>query len=141
SAVRGRQRSGQERAGKHRRGEHVTSAPLLEVRDLRVFFGSRAVVDGLDLTLRAGERLALVGESGCGKTQSALAILGLLGDGARATSTRLALRGRELTELAGAERRGLLGRELSISFQEAGSALNPVLTVGEQIAEPLRHHA
>jgi oligopeptide/dipeptide ABC transporter ATP-binding protein len=122
---------------------------LLEVRGLSVAFasgergprGSVTAVDGLDLALGSGETLALVGESGCGKTLSALAVMGLLPPSARVTRGQILFRGLDLLRLAPDERRALCGRELAMSFQEPASALNPVLTVGEQVAEPLRHHA
>ena len=121
------------------------SAPLLEVRGLVVGFetprGWLPAVDGLDLSLQGGETLALVGESGCGKTLTALALLGLLPPLARIRAGRVHFRGIDLLALAPAERRALCGRELAMSFQEPGSALNPVLTVGEQVAEGLRVHA
>ncbi len=117
---------------------------LLEVRGLALVFdtpqGPLPAVEGLDLTLAAGETLALVGESGCGKTLSALAVLGLLPPGARVSAGQVFFRGRDLLRLAPAERRALCGRELAMSFQEPASALNPVLTIGEQVAEGLRFH-
>ncbi len=120
------------------------TTPLLEVRGLTLAFetarGALPAVDGLDLTLHAGETLALVGESGCGKTLSALAVLGLLPPLARVTAGQVFFRGRDLLRLAPHERRALCGRELAMSFQEPGSALNPVLSIGEQIAEGLRFH-
>ena len=117
---------------------------LLEVRGLALGFatpsGVLPAVDGLDLTLHAGETLALVGESGCGKTLTALGVLGLLPPGACVVSGQVFFRGRDLLQLGSAERRALCGRELAMSFQEPASALNPVLRIGAQIAEGLRFH-
>ncbi|MSR62476.1 MAG: ABC transporter ATP-binding protein [Planctomycetes bacterium] len=118
---------------------------LLEVRGLALVFdtphGPLPVLERLDLTLSSGETLALVGESGCGKTLLALAVIGCLPAGARVVGGEIRFRGRDLLSLAPAERRALCGRELALSFQEPASALNPLLTIGEQIAEGLRLHA
>jgi oligopeptide/dipeptide ABC transporter ATP-binding protein len=118
---------------------------LLEIRGLTIELATAAgalpVVDGLELVLRAGETLALVGESGSGKTLTALALFGALPSGARVTRGEIRFRGRDLLTLAEEERRALLGRELALSFQEPARALDPIFTVGEQIAETLRHHA
>ncbi len=117
---------------------------LLEVRGLALALetprGRVPVVAGLDLTLRAGETLALVGESGCGKTLTALAVLGLLPPLVRVTAGEVLFRGRDLLRLEARARRALCGRELAMSFQEPGTALNPVLTVGAQVAEGLVQH-
>jgi oligopeptide/dipeptide ABC transporter ATP-binding protein len=117
---------------------------LLEVRDLALVLaredGEVPVVDGVDLVLDAGETLGLVGESGCGKTLTALALLGLLPPNARVTRGSVRFRGRELLGLSARERRALLGRELAMSFQEPASALNPVLSIGAQVAESVRRH-
>ncbi len=121
----------------------MTAEPLLAVEDLVVEFRvGRAlvpVVRGLEFSLSAGASLGLVGESGCGKTVTALALLGLLPAAAR-VSGRVIWRGRDLLALPEAERRRYRGRAMSLVFQEPAAALNPVLTVGEQVAEVLRHH-
>jgi len=118
---------------------------LLEVRGLSLAFdtpqGLVPVVESLDLSLSSGETLALVGESGCGKTMLALAVIGCLPAGARVVGGEIRFRGRDLLRLPPAERRAVCGRELALSFQEPASALNPLLTIGEQIAEGLRLHA
>jgi len=117
---------------------------LLEVRGLALALDTPAgrvrAVDGLDLVLQPGETLALVGESGCGKSLSALALFGALPPAARVVAGRAWFRGQDLLALSGAERRRLLGRELALSFQEPGAAFDPVVPVGEQVAETLRHH-
>jgi len=117
---------------------------LLSVRDLRVTFEREgrplAAVDGVDLELGSGETLALVGESGSGKTLTALALLGVLPAAARMSGT-LRWRGADLATLAPSERRALNGRELAFVSQEPASALDPVFTIGEQVAEVLRVHA
>ncbi len=118
---------------------------LLEIRGLTLeFAGTHApvrAVAGLDLALQPGETLALVGESGCGKTLTALAVLGILPRAARVVAGEIFFRGRDLLRLDPRARRALCGKELALSFQEPSSAFNPVLRLGEQIAEPLRQHA
>ena len=116
---------------------------VLEVRDLGVTIpadeGPVLAVDGLSFDLGAGEVLALVGESGCGKSMTALAIMGLLPPAAvRRGSVRLG--GRELTALGSREMRDIRGREVAMVFQEPMTSLNPAFTVGYQIAEVLRRH-
>ena len=112
------------------------SAPLLEVKNLRVAFGGQPVVHGLDLSIRAGEKLALVGESGSGKTVSALSLLRLVVN-AEVTGQAL-LNGRDLLALKERELRGVRGDEVAVVFQEPMSALNPLYPVGHQIGEVLQ---
>jgi oligopeptide/dipeptide ABC transporter ATP-binding protein len=118
------------------------SVPLA-VSDLSVTFSTPAgdvrAVSGIDLTLERGERVGLVGESGSGKSASALAISGLLPPSAR-TSGMMRLSGQELTGLRSRERRKLCGSRIGMIFQNPQSSLNPAMTIGAQIAEPLRLH-
>ena len=116
------------------------TAPLLEVQDLHVAFGPKTVVDGVGLSIAPGEKLALVGESGSGKTVTALALLRLL-HGARITGRAVFDDGRqprELLALPERELRALRGDQIAMIFQEPMTALNPLMTVGEQIVEVLR---
>jgi len=117
--------------------------PRLRVRDLAVRFdtdeGPVLAVDGVSFDVHAGEVLALVGESGCGKSMTAMAMLGLLPTNASRTGS-VALDGRVLTELSAAELRAVRGRDISMIFQEPMTSLNPSFTVGFQIAEVLRRH-
>ncbi|WP_019545911.1 ABC transporter ATP-binding protein [Streptomyces sulphureus] len=116
--------------------------PVLRVRDLTVTFeGERTVhaVDGVSFDVRAGEVLAVVGESGCGKSVTSLAVLGLLPEAAKVTGSVL-LDGRELAGASEAELRAVRGSALSMVFQEPMTSLNPVLTVGRQVTEVLRRH-
>ncbi|WP_416759495.1 ABC transporter ATP-binding protein [Roseateles sp. So40a] len=120
------------------------SAPLLEVRDLHVHLpgvgGARLhALRGIDLSVARGERLALIGESGSGKTLTALAIMGLLPDGATTTG-HVALDGRDLLTLDEDAWCGLRGRRVAMVFQEPLTALNPLQRVLAQVMEPIRLH-
>jgi oligopeptide/dipeptide ABC transporter ATP-binding protein len=121
------------------------SEPLLQVRDLRVRFrnrrGDARAVNGLGYTLEPGETLAVVGESGSGKSVASLALLGLLPTPPAVVEGSVRLRGRELLGLSERALRSVRGGEISIVFQDPMTSLNPVLTVGAQVAEALREHA
>lgn len=113
---------------------------LLEVRDLSVAFGRHdPVVRGVSFTLDAGARLGLIGESGSGKTVTALAVMGLLPENARVTGS-IRLAGRELVGLDDRSLSRLRGDVVSMVFQEPMSALDPTMTAGRQVAEVLRLH-
>ena len=116
--------------------------PLLEVEDLAVEFRTRDgvvdAVDGLSYTVTAGRTLAIVGESGCGKTVSSLAVMGLLGPTARVTRGAIRFRGTDLLALPPKERRAYAGEHVAMVFQDALAALNPVHSVGYQLTEVLR---
>ena len=116
--------------------------PLLEIRNLTVRFatatGSFTAVDGVDVTVDRGEVLAIVGESGSGKSVSMLAVMGLLPDTATVTADAMIYDGHDMLALTGAERRRLIGREITMIFQEPIASLNPSFTVGFQIEEVLR---
>ena len=109
---------------------------LLSVRQLSVAFNGTPVVHGIDLDIQAGEKLALVGESGSGKTVSALSLLRLV-EGAQVSGQAL-LQGRDLLALSGPQLRAVRGDEVAVIFQEPMTALNPLQTVGAQIAEVLQ---
>src|SRR5258708_7113866 len=117
---------------------------LLDVADLSVRFATRAgyvqAVDRVSFTLERGEMLGLAGESGCGKTTTALALPRLLPDTASMTGTRIDLDGRDLLTLSEHEMEAVRWRDIAIVFQGAMNALNPVLTVREQVLEPIRLH-
>jgi len=117
---------------------------LLEIRNLRVEFatasGTFCAVDAVDLSVDACEVLAIVGESGSGKSVAMLALMGLLPWTARVTSDVLSFGGRDLRNIAAAERRRVVGKDMAMIFQEPMSSLNPCFTAGFQIKEALRQH-
>ncbi|MBO1329775.1 ABC transporter ATP-binding protein [Streptomyces sp. VRA16 Mangrove soil] len=124
---------------------HKEAEPLLDVRDLGVEFSTRAgrlrAVDGVSWTLRRGRTLAILGESGSGKSVSTQAITGILDSPpGEVTGGQALFDGMDLLRLTARERRGVVGSRISLVFQDALSALNPVHTVGRQIAELYRVH-
>ena len=118
-------------------------AELLEVRDLRVTLqtarGPADALRGVSFAMARGDTVGLIGESGCGKSITALALMGLLPEGARIAGS-IRLHGQELTALPEAGLCTLRGNRIGMVFQEPMTALNPLHTVGRQIAEPLRLH-
>jgi peptide/nickel transport system ATP-binding protein len=120
------------------------NAPLLEVRGLSAELDTPAgiarAVDALDFDVRAGETMALLGESGCGKSMTANALMRLLPDVGYIAGGSVRLSGRELTALTEADMREARGRDMAMIFQEPGTSLNPVLTVMQQIGEVLSLH-
>jgi microcin C transport system ATP-binding protein len=110
---------------------------LLQVQDLHVRFGTKDVVRGVNFSIAAGEKLALVGESGSGKTITALSLLRLAGDAAITGQAHLHGRG-DLLALTEREMRGVRGGDIAMVFQEPMTALNPLMTIGMQIAEILQ---
>jgi peptide/nickel transport system ATP-binding protein len=119
--------------------QDATGPRLLEVRDLSVSFGATDSVSGVSFSLERGEALALVGESGSGKSTTALSLLRLLPPQARVTGEVL-LCGENLLSLSAAALRQRRGAEISLIFQDPASALNPVMTIGDQIGESLSAH-
>ena len=118
---------------------------LLRVENLRVGFGrpgrEQIAVDGVSFTLAPGEVLGIVGESGCGKSVTALSILGLIPDPpGRIVGGRILLRGQDLAGIDEKTMNRIRGKDISMIFQEPMTALNPVFRVGEQISETLRAH-
>ncbi|HVN34158.1 MAG TPA: ABC transporter ATP-binding protein [Casimicrobiaceae bacterium] len=121
------------------------AAPLLEVDELKTWFFTRdgvvRAVDGVSFSVARGETLALVGESGCGKSVTSLSILRLIAaPPGRTVGGRVVFDGRDLLELSEAEMRKIRGDAISMIFQEPMTSLNPVLTIGRQIAEVLVVH-
>lgn len=121
----------------------MADAPLLEIENLRVEIagptGPIPIITGLDMTLAAGESLGVVGESGCGKSMLALAVMGLLPSSARVSGT-IRFEGKDLLSLDEAALCRLRGGRLAMIFQEPMTSLNPVKTIGHQVAEGLRLH-
>lgn len=117
--------------------------PLLRVENLSVSFTSNGkpieVVRGISFDVEAGRTLCLVGESGCGKSMTALALLRLLPEQGR-LSGRISFEGQDLGTLRESALHRIRGRQISMIFQEPMTSLNPVLRIGEQVAEPLRQH-
>ncbi|MEN8933735.1 MAG: ABC transporter ATP-binding protein, partial [Planktotalea arctica] len=118
---------------------------LLSVKNLRIEIKTRAgvapVIDDLSFDLDAGESLSFVGESGCGKSMTALALMGLLPEGVGSVASgSITFDGEDLTQASEARLRALRGNDISMIFQEPMTSLNPLYTVGEQIAEVLRAH-
>jgi len=122
----------------------VPEAPLLSVEDLRVHFwtggGTVHAVNGISFDIGPGETLGIVGESGCGKSVTALALLGLLPRAGRVRSGSARFDGRDLLQLNQRALRRLRGRQIAMIFQDPMTSLNPVLTIGRQIREPLETH-
>ena len=125
--------------------EHRLGGHLLEIRGLKTHFatddGMVHAVDGVDLTLDRGETLGVVGESGCGKTVTALSALKLIAmPPGRIVAGEVLWQGRDLVPLSPDEMRPIRSKEIGIVFQEPMTSLNPVYTVGAQIAETIRAH-
>ncbi|MDZ4735800.1 MAG: ABC transporter ATP-binding protein [Rhodospirillaceae bacterium] len=118
--------------------------PLLEIRNLSVEFqttrGAFHAVEGLDLTLEAGEVLGIVGESGSGKSVSMLAVMGLIPWPGKVRADRMAFDGRDLLAMSASARRHITGKDIAMVFQEPATSLNPCFTVGFQIMEALAVH-
>src|SRR5207244_1474647 len=123
----------------------ASAAPLLAVEDLKTYFFTRdgivRAVDGVSFTVGRGETLAIVGESGCGKSVTSLSILRLIASPpGRTVAGRVLFEGRDLLALSLAGMRKIRGDAISMIFQEPMTSLNPVLTIGRQITEVLKLH-
>lgn len=120
--------------------------PMLEVENLRTYFytdaGISRAVDGISFNINSGESVGIVGESGCGKSVTALSILRLTaGAGRIEPESKIRFEGKELTSLSDDEMRAVRGNRIAMIFQEPMTALNPVFTVGDQVAEVVRIHS
>ncbi len=122
----------------------MAKEPLLSVEDLHVRFGTERglvyAVNGISFEIAPGETLGIVGESGCGKSVTSLALLGILSRNARVTSGRAVFQGQDLLALSDEQMRAVRGREIAMIFQDPMTSLNPVLTIGRQIREGLQKH-
>jgi peptide/nickel transport system ATP-binding protein len=120
------------------------NARVLEIKNLKTYFftagGVSRAVDGVDLHIDQGETLGVVGESGCGKSATALSILKLIPRPGRIVDGQVLYNGRNLVNLSAREMRKVRGKEISLIFQEPMTSLNPVFTCGDQIAEALKLH-
>jgi oligopeptide/dipeptide ABC transporter ATP-binding protein len=118
--------------------------PLLSVEDLEVrFWTGRGIihaVNGISFDIAPGETLGIVGESGCGKSVTSLALLGILPRAGRATAGTAMFGGQDLLQLSDDDLRTIRGKEIAMIFQDPMTSLNPVLTIGSQIREPLETH-
>jgi oligopeptide/dipeptide ABC transporter ATP-binding protein len=118
--------------------------PLLSVEDLRVQFWTRRgtihAVNGVSFDIAPGETLGIVGESGCGKSVTALALLGILPRAGKVVGGRAIFEGRDLLQLSDRQLRRVRGKEIAMIFQDPMTSLNPVLTIGRQITEALETH-
>ena len=121
-----------------------TREPLLSVEDLRVEFwtsrGTIYAVNGISFDIAPGETLGIVGESGCGKSVTALALLGILSRAGRTPTGSALFGGRDLLKLSDRELRRIRGKEIAMIFQDPMTSLNPVLTIGRQLREALETH-
>ena len=113
---------------------------LLDIQDLRVTFGGTAAVRGISLTVEKGETHCLVGESGCGKSVTSLAVMGLLAKGGKRDAARLSFAGDDIRDYNEAQMSRLRGDRMAMIFQEPMTSLNPAYTVGSQMTEVLRRH-
>ena len=122
----------------------MTTAPLLQVKNLKTYFftedGVVKAVDGVDFDVRPGEILGLVGESGCGKSVTSFSVLQLIDDPGRIVDGEVFFEGTDLLKLSEAEMVNMRGNLISMIFQQPQSSLNPVFTVGAQIAEVFQIH-
>jgi peptide/nickel transport system ATP-binding protein len=123
----------------------VNEAPLLDISGLKVHFktddGMVRAVDGVDISVNRGETVSIVGESGCGKTVTAMTVLKLIAmPPGRIVAGKILFEGRDLVPMAADEMRAIRSKQIGIVFQEPMTSLNPVYTVGQQIAETVRHH-
>lgn len=117
---------------------------LLEVKNLQTHFHTESgvipSVDGVSFSIRAGETIAVVGESGCGKSVTSLSIMGLVGSPGKIKGGEIVFEGKDLTKLSKKEMRKLRGNEIAMIFQEPLTSLNPLFTVGNQISEAIKLH-
>jgi oligopeptide/dipeptide ABC transporter ATP-binding protein len=127
-----------------RSGDRSVSGPVLEVQDLSTHFftddGEVKAVRHVSFNLEAGETLGIVGESGCGKSVTAMSVLGLVQRPGRVVNGKILFKGQNLLELSSEELRDIRGRDIAMIFQDPLSSLNPVLRIGFQIEEAMKAH-
>jgi oligopeptide/dipeptide ABC transporter ATP-binding protein len=113
---------------------------LLQVKNLRTSFGSVHAVDNVSFNVRRGEAVALVGESGCGKSVTAMSIMRLVAPPGKITSGEVRFKGRDLAKLSESDMQSVRGNDIAMVFQEPMTSLNPVFKIGAQVAEAIRIH-
>ena len=121
----------------------AASEDVLSIRELTIAFGrggERRVVDGVSLEVRRGEIMGIIGESGSGKTLTALSVIGLLPHGGRVLGGEISFGGKDLLRLSQHQLAGIRGNRIAMIFQDPTTSMNPVLRVGDQVAEPLVTH-
>jgi peptide/nickel transport system ATP-binding protein len=118
----------------------VTTSPVLKIADLAIRIQGNAIVDGVSLSIAPRAVVALVGESGCGKSMTALSILHLLPDVAEVSAGSIELNGKQLAQLSDAKLASIRGNDIAMIFQEPIASLNPLMHVGAQVEETLRLH-
>src|SRR3954466_3204717 len=127
-------------------GNGMTGAPLLDIQNLSTHYvssaGTRVVraVDDVSLRIHAGETLGIVGESGSGKSTLALTIMRVLPPAARIVAGRMLFEGEDLVQKPDAEMREVRGKRIAMILQDPMASLNPLFTIGNQVAEPIRVH-
>jgi oligopeptide transport system ATP-binding protein len=114
--------------------------PILSVSDLRVSFGNSDILRGVSLDVEPGQTIGLVGESGCGKTMLGLSLMGMIPHGGRISGGSIILEGKDLTKISEKEYRSLRGSDLAMVMQDPFTSLNPVMRIGDQVAESLVLH-
>ena len=123
---------------------YLSTQPLLEIKDLsisvRLGKSEYIAVDNANFSVNAGEIVGIVGESGCGKSLTALSIMNLLNENVRVSSGEIIFEDKDLLKLSKKERRNIYGNEISMIFQEPMTSLNPLLKIGVQMEEPLKIH-
>jgi peptide/nickel transport system ATP-binding protein len=128
----------------HMLGRMMRMSAVLEVKQLKTAFNKNrretVVLNGVDFHINRGETLGIVGESGCGKSVTALSVMGLLPNIASITGGSIRLNGTDILQLSKDKRRKLRGKEMAMIFQEPMTSLNPVYTIGQQIIEMVRSH-
>ena len=117
---------------------------IIEVQNLKTYFhtpeGIVKSVDGVSFSIEKGKTMALVGESGCGKTQTSLSLIRLLAPTAKVSADKIEINGKETKDYTKDQARGIRGKDISMIFQEPMTSLNPVITVGKQLMEVFRSH-
>jgi oligopeptide/dipeptide ABC transporter ATP-binding protein len=119
---------------------NASSKTILEVHDLEVSFGPVKILRGVSFDLEAGQTLGIVGESGCGKSMTGFAIMGMLQSPGKVTNGSIKLEGRELTTIQPRDWLKIRGKEIALVMQDPFTSLNPMMRIGAQIAEALRIH-